>query len=74
MSTGEIMAQLRVMAPAERREVVGKIWDEFADQDLALTPAQAAELDRRLAEHKARPADVISWNEIKTATKAKFGR
>jgi putative addiction module component (TIGR02574 family) len=74
MSTAEIMDQLRVMPAAERPEVVGKIWAEFADQDLGLTPVQAAELDRRLAEHQAHPADVVPWNEIKAATEAKYGR
>ncbi len=74
MSAVEIIDQLRALPPAERREAVEKIWDEFADQDLDLTGAQAAELDRRLAEHQANPADVVPWNEIKAGTEAKFGR
>src|ERR1035441_4200741 len=53
MSSVEIIDQLRAMPSAERREIIEKIWDEFADRDLELTPKQAAELDRRLAEHQA---------------------
>jgi putative addiction module component (TIGR02574 family) len=74
MSAVEIIDQLRALPPAERREVVEKIWDEFADRDLELTPAQAAELDRRVADHQANPDDVVPWSEIKAATEAKYGR
>ncbi len=74
MSTVAILDQLRAMPPTERREIVGKIWDEFADCDLALTPAQAAELDRRIADHQADPNDVVSWDEMKAATEAKHRR
>ncbi|HRE79545.1 MAG TPA: addiction module protein [Opitutaceae bacterium] len=56
----QIIDQLRAMAPMERREVVEKIWTEFADQDLELTPVQATELDRRLADYYANPNDVLA--------------
>ena len=72
MSTGEIIEQLRAMPQAERRELVGEIWREFADSDYTLTAKQAAELDQRLADHKARPDDVVSWSAIKAATKTKY--
>jgi len=72
MSSVEIIDQLRAMPSAERREVIEKIWDEFADRDLELTPKQAAELDRRLAEHRADPNDVVPWNSVKAATEAKY--
>ncbi len=74
MSAVEIIDQLRAMPPNERHEVVGRIWDEFADRDLEITPKQAAELDRRLAEHRANPNDVASWAEIKSATETKYRR
>lgn len=74
MSTVEIIDQLRALPPAKRREVVEKIWDEFADRDLELTSKQAAELDRRLAEHQTHPNDVVRWSEIKVATETKYGR
>ena len=74
MSAVEIIDQLRALPPAERREAVEKIWDEFADCDLELTPKQASELDRRLADHQARPDDVVGWKEIKESTEAKYGR
>jgi putative addiction module component (TIGR02574 family) len=73
MSATEILDQLRALSPAERRGIVGKIWDEFADDALELTQDQGEELDRRLAEHLARPHEVVSWMEIKGATEAKHG-
>ena len=72
MSSVDIIDQLRAMPSAERREIFEKIWDEFADRDLELTPKQAAELDRRQAEHRAAPNDVVSWNRVKAATEAKY--
>jgi len=72
MSSVEIIDQIRAMPSAERREIIEKIWDEFADRELELTPKQAAELDRRLAEHRADPNDVVSWNRVKAATEAKY--
>jgi putative addiction module component (TIGR02574 family) len=62
------------MPPAERRDIVDKIWDEFADRDLELTPKQAIELDCRLADHQARPNEVVSWEEIRAGADAKYRR
>jgi putative addiction module component (TIGR02574 family) len=74
MSGAEILDQLRALPAGERQYLVGQIWDEFADSELALTPAQAAELDRRLEDHKRSPNDVVPWSEIKAATEGKHGR
>jgi putative addiction module component (TIGR02574 family) len=74
MSSVEILDQLRALPAAERHQLVGQIWAEFADSELGLTQAQAAELDRRLEEHKRSPDDVVLWSEIKSATEAKYGR
>ncbi|MEY2878714.1 MAG: putative addiction module component [Verrucomicrobiota bacterium] len=74
MSASEILETIRGMPPAERRNVVGKIWAEFSETELELSPRQAAELDRRLQEHTARPEDVVPWSEIRAATEAKYAR
>lgn len=74
MSAVEILAQLRSLPEAERREIVGKIWDEFADRDLEPTSKQAAELDRRIADHQANPGDVVAWQEMKAANETRFRR
>lgn len=40
--------------------------------DVRLTAAQREELQRRLAEHRANPEDVIAWEQIQAEALAKF--
>jgi putative addiction module component (TIGR02574 family) len=49
----------------ERLALLEEIWDSL-DQELpSPTEAQALELDRRLADHKAHPDDAIPWEVVK---------
>ena len=45
------------------------LWESLTetgrDVQLALTPEQEAELDRRLAEHVANPVFAIPWDEVR---------
>ena len=52
---------------AERIILVQDIWDSIAAEqgDLALSEAQKAELDTRMAEHLSSPDDGNSWEQIK---------
>jgi putative addiction module component (TIGR02574 family) len=51
----------------ERIRVVEAVWDGIAaEQPMpTITDAQKAELDRRLALHRAAPNDVIPWEVVK---------
>ena len=51
----------------EQIELVGDLWDLIAADVSAapLTPDQMAELDRRLAEHRADPGSAIPWEDVK---------
>jgi putative addiction module component (TIGR02574 family) len=42
-------------------------WDAIASRadDVPVTSAQAAELDRRVKDHEAAPDDVVPWSEVK---------
>ena len=74
MSSAQILEQLRAL-PAEVRSVpVTQIWDEFTDFDVELPVSQAAELDRRLEDHRRNPHDVVTWSEIKDAAATKLTR
>ena len=55
MSASDILEQIRRLPPAEQYDVAEKVWEEFGDFDDELTPEQAAELDRRLADFEKNP-------------------
>jgi putative addiction module component (TIGR02574 family) len=53
---------------SERIELAMALWDSIAEPELQdqlpLTEAQKAELDRRLAEHDRDPSRGLSWEEV----------
>jgi putative addiction module component (TIGR02574 family) len=51
------------------------LWDDIADNgfDPDLTPEQAAELDRRLAEFEKNPHDGIPWEQVEADLNQRFG-
>ena len=54
---------------SERAELAMALWDSLTDAErdaeLALTSEQAAELDRRWADHVENPASAIPWAEVR---------
>lgn len=52
----------------QRIDIVQEIWNSVAaDTDaVPLTPEQAEELDRRMADHERHPDDVVEWAEAET--------
>jgi putative addiction module component (TIGR02574 family) len=52
---------------ADRIQLIDELWESVAREgyEPALTPEQAAELDRRLEAHQRNPAEVVSWESIK---------
>jgi putative addiction module component (TIGR02574 family) len=42
------MIDIESLSPQERLDLIGQLWDSLDANDVQLTPAQAAELDRRL--------------------------
>jgi putative addiction module component (TIGR02574 family) len=56
---------------AEQLALAEEILDSLAAAPL--TDAQRAELDRRLADHRANPEDVIPWEEIEAEDRARYG-
>jgi putative addiction module component (TIGR02574 family) len=63
------LAELLKLPATERIEIAMALWESLADAEreaeLVLTPAQEAELDRRLAEHIANPDSAIPWEEVR---------
>lgn len=62
------LTELLKLPPSDRAELAMALWASLDDAsrgtELALTPEQIAELDRRLAEHQGNPATAPSWDEV----------
>ena len=61
------VADVVALPVAERLRLVEAIWDSIAEvpEQLELSPAQAAELDRRLAELEKDPTLGSPWEEVR---------
>jgi putative addiction module component (TIGR02574 family) len=70
-----LLQQASVLAIDEQIELAQAIWNGIVAKAAvpAVTPAQRAELDNRLADHLANPTEVISWDEVKAKALANIG-
>ena len=59
------------LSVAERLDLVEELWDSIASST-PVTDAQRTELDRRLADHKSNPDDVVSWEEVSSSIVARL--
>jgi putative addiction module component (TIGR02574 family) len=61
-----LLQELLQLSPAERIELANELLDSVSEDDYApLTPEQAAEIDRRIAEHDRDPSRGIPWEEVR---------
>ncbi len=54
------------LSPEERLALIGELWDSLDDSDVPLTPAQTAELERRLASFESERDKGVTWETLKT--------
>ena len=61
------LSEILKLSVAERLQLVEDIWDSIAEnpEALTLTPEQADELDRRLAEAGVDPGRGRTWEEVR---------
>ena len=52
------------LTPRERLDLISELWDSLSVHDVPLTPAQEAELDRRLAGFDEDVQTAIAWEQI----------
>jgi putative addiction module component (TIGR02574 family) len=52
------------LTPRERLDLIGELWDSLAAEDVRLTPAQDAELARRMATFEADSRTAVPWEQI----------
>ena len=57
--------ELARLTPPERLTLIAQLWDSLEDEQLPLTAAQQAELDRRLATLDQDRREGISWTALK---------
>jgi putative addiction module component (TIGR02574 family) len=71
-----LLSQARKLSLEEQLELVQAIWDDIVERGAVppLTAAQSAELDRRLADHRESPEDVVPWTEVRAAALAHLRR
>jgi len=60
-----LLAKVSSLSPADRLELIGKLWDTLALGDIPVTDAERALLDARLADMETNPDDQSSWPEVK---------
>jgi putative addiction module component (TIGR02574 family) len=74
MDIAALLAEIRKLPRGDQIELAYLIWDEN-DEDPSvpeLTEAKKRELDRRLADAKANPDDVVPWEEVKARAEARL--
>jgi putative addiction module component (TIGR02574 family) len=63
------LSQLLKLPADDRAELAMALWESLSDSEreteLAFTDAQAAEIDRRWAEHLANPGSAVPWSEVR---------
>ena len=52
------------LSPQERLDLIGALWDSLAPEDVRLTPAQDAELARRMATFDADKQSAVEWETL----------
>jgi putative addiction module component (TIGR02574 family) len=70
-----LSAELVELSPAERIQLAEDLWDSVAaspETMPALTDAQIAEVERRLAEHARNPSRAIPWEEVRARLWSRF--
>ena len=58
--------ELARLTPPERLTLISQLWDSLEDDQLPLTAAQRAELDRRLETLDQDRREGITWTALKT--------
>ena len=61
------------LSPPERLELIEKLWDSLSDADVAVSPAQQAELARRTASFSEDRAQSVSWEDFKAELARRSG-
>jgi putative addiction module component (TIGR02574 family) len=59
-------AEITRLSPDERLALIARLWDSLDDRQVQLTPAQRAELERRLGTLDHDRTQSVTWETLKT--------
>ena len=68
-----LLAKVSSLSPADRLELIGKVWDTLSPDDLPVTDAERKLLDARLADMEAHADDQSPWPEVKARLELQRG-
>lgn len=60
-----LLAKVSSLSPADRLELIGKVWDTLSPEDLPVSEAERKLIDARLVDLEAHPDDQSPWPEVK---------
>jgi putative addiction module component (TIGR02574 family) len=74
MDLQAILSEVDSWSIEDRIRLVQEVWDRLVDQgyEPELTDEMKAELDRRLADHRANPGAAIPWEQVKAEALARL--
>lgn len=61
----DLASELARLSPRQRLDLIEALWESLADEDVSVTDAQRAELDRRIASVGEDREPAISWDHLK---------
>jgi putative addiction module component (TIGR02574 family) len=63
----ELIPELALLSPRQRLDLIEALWGSLDDNDVPVTEAQRAELDRRIAGFEQDQEQSISWDQLSAA-------
>jgi putative addiction module component (TIGR02574 family) len=60
----DLTPELARLSPRQRLDLIEALWESLDDEDVPVTEAQRAELDRRIAEFEQDQEQSISWDQL----------
>jgi len=61
------------LSPQERLALIGQLWDSLDDAEVGLSPAQQAELERRLAMLDEDRGAAVAWQDLRDELRQRLG-
>jgi putative addiction module component (TIGR02574 family) len=62
----DLTSDLARLSPQRRLELIARLWDSLEDQDVPVTAAQRAELERQMAGFDQDRENGIPWEQLKS--------